>query len=65
MNPDQLVGYHSEWNLVCPGGCDYQRMAQERGKLCWDRIKKISDIKIELDFDNSLSTQLNGRNRSG
>jgi hypothetical protein len=41
MNPDQLVGYHSEWNLVCPGGCDYQRMAQERGKLCWNRRKAV------------------------
>ena len=54
MNPDQLVGYHAEWNLVCPGGCDYQRMAQERGKLCWDRIKSASDVKIELDFDHPL-----------
>ena len=54
MNPDQLVGYHSEWNLICPGGCDYQRMAQERGKLCWNRIKKGSAIDIELDFDHPL-----------
>ena len=54
MTPDQLVGYHSEWNLVCPGGCDYQRMAQERGKLCWKRIKKGSGIQIELDFDHPL-----------
>ena len=54
MNPDQLIGYHSEWNLVCPGGYDYQRMAQERGKLCWDRIKKISEIEMELDFDHPL-----------
>ncbi len=54
MNPDQLIGYHSEWNLVCPGGYDYQRMAQERGKLCWDRIKNVSGIEIELDFDQPL-----------
>ncbi len=54
MSLDQLVGYHSEWNVVCPGGFDYQRMAQERGKLCWDKIKKYSDIKIELDFDHQL-----------
>jgi hypothetical protein len=54
MNSDQLVGYHAELNLVCPGGCDYQRMAQERGKLCWDRIKKITDLNIELDFDHPL-----------
>ena len=37
-----------------PRGVDYQRMAQERGKLCWDRIKKISGIEIELDFDHAL-----------
>lgn len=54
MNPDQLVGYHSEWNLVCPGGSDYQRMAQIRGKLCWKRIKDISGLEIELDFDHPL-----------
>ena len=54
MNPAQLIGYHSEWNLVCPGGFDYQRMAQERGQLCWDRVKSISGIDIELDFDHPL-----------
>jgi len=54
MNSAQLVGYHSEWNLVCPGGFDYQRMAQERGKLCWDRIKNVSEIDLELDFDHPL-----------
>lgn len=54
MNPDQLIGYHSEWNLVCPGGYDDQRMAQERGQLCWDRVKNISGIDIELDFDHPL-----------
>jgi hypothetical protein len=54
MNPDQLIGYHSEWNLVCPGGYDDQRMAQERGQLCWDRIKNISGIDIKLDFDHPL-----------
>lgn len=54
MDTDQPVGYHSEWNLVCPGGCDYQRMAQERGKLCWNRIVKISELQIELDFDHPL-----------
>ena len=54
MNSAQLVGYHSEWNLVCPGGFDYQRMAQERGKLCWDRVKNVSGIDLELDFDHPL-----------
>jgi hypothetical protein len=47
-------GYHAEWNLGCPGGWEYQRMAQERGKLCWDRVKKISGIEIELSFEHPL-----------
>ena len=47
-------GYHSEWNLGSPGGWDYQRMAQELGKLSWERIKKLSGIEIELDFDHPL-----------
>jgi len=52
MNQSEIIGYHSEWNLVCPGGFDYQRMAQVRGKLCWQRIQKISGIRIELSFDH-------------
>lgn len=47
-----VKGYHVEWNLGCPGGWEYQRMAQERGKLCWDRVKKISGTEIELTFDH-------------
>ncbi len=47
-------GYHAEWNLGCPGGWDYQRMAQERGILSWGRIKKITGIDIELTFDHPL-----------
>jgi hypothetical protein len=49
-----FLGYHAEWNLGCPGGWEYQRMAQERGKLCWNRIKKISAIDIELNFDHPV-----------
>ena len=29
-------------------------MAQERGRLCWNRIKKISAIDIELNFDHPV-----------
>ena len=47
-------GYHVEWNLGCPGGWEYQRMAQERGKLCWNRIKEISSVGVELTFDHPL-----------
>lgn len=47
-------GYHAEWNLGCPGGWEYQRMAQERGKLCWSRVKKITGIEIDLDFEHPV-----------
>lgn len=50
----EFLGYHSEWNLGSPGGWDYQRMAQEIGKLAWQKIKEKSKISIELDFDNSI-----------
>jgi hypothetical protein len=49
-----LHGYHAEWNLGCPGGWEYQRMAQERGKLCWKRIKERSGIDIDLNFDHPV-----------
>jgi len=47
-------GYHAEWNLGCPGGWEYQRMAQERGKLCWTRVKQFAEIDIELSFEHPL-----------
>ena len=49
-----VQGYHAEWNLGCPGGWEYQRMAQERGRLCWRRVKNFSGIEIELTFDHPL-----------
>jgi len=51
---NNLQGYHVEWNLGCPGGWEYQRMAQERGKLCWSRFKELSGIGIQLSFDHPL-----------
>ncbi len=47
-------GYHAEWNLGCPGGWEYQRMAQERGKFSWKKVRKISGIEMELTFDHPL-----------
>jgi hypothetical protein len=49
-----VKGYHVEWNLGCPGGWEYQRMAQERGKLCWNRVKEISSVEVELTFDHPI-----------
>ena len=49
-----FLGVHSEWNLGSPGGWDYQRMAQEIGKLAWKEIKERGKIDIELDFDDPI-----------
>ncbi|MFH1578470.1 MAG: hypothetical protein ABIC18_05315 [Candidatus Omnitrophota bacterium] len=51
---EKFLGYHSEWNMGSPGGWDYQRMAQEIGKLSWKRLKEKTDIDIELDFDHIM-----------
>lgn len=51
---EEFLGYHSEWNMGSPGGWDYQRMAQEIGKLAWERIKERSGINVELDFDDPI-----------
>jgi hypothetical protein len=37
-----------------PGGWDYQRMAQEIGRFSWQKIKKRSNIDIELDFNHPI-----------
>ncbi len=52
--PKEFLGYHSEWNLGSPGGWVYQKMAQEIGKLAWERISRKSGISIELDFDHPI-----------
>lgn len=54
MESKEFVGVHSEWNMGSPGGWDYQRMAQEIGRLAWWNIKKKSGIDIELDFDHPI-----------
>jgi len=51
---EEFLGYHSEWNMGSPGGWDYQRMAQEIGKLAWKEIKEKSGINIEIDFDDPI-----------
>ena len=55
---EEFLGYHSEWNLGSPGGWDYQRMAQEIGRFSWLKIKKQSNIDIELDFDHPILNPL-------
>ncbi len=46
---EAFIGVHSEWNLGSPGGWDYQRMTQEIGKACWERVRALSGIDLELD----------------
>ncbi len=45
-----IKGYHGEWNMGSPGGWDYQRIAQQLGKMAWDRIGETVDPQVDLDF---------------
>jgi len=54
MEQNEFLGYHSEWNLGSPGGWDYQRMAQEIGRLAWKRMNEKKKIDVELDFDDPI-----------
>jgi hypothetical protein len=55
-----FIGVHSEWNLGSPGGWDYQRMTQEIGKACWERVRSLSGIDLELDFEHPLLNPMSG-----
>ena len=55
-----FIGVHSEWNLGSPGGWDYQRMTQEIGKACWERVRSLSGIDLELDFEHPLLNPMPG-----
>ena len=57
---EAFIGVHSEWNLGSPGGWDYQRMTQEIGKACWERVQSLSGIDLELDFDHPLMNPMSG-----
>jgi len=57
---EAFIGVHSEWNLGSPGGWDYQRMTQEIGKACWERVRSLSGTHLELDFEHPLLNPLPG-----
>jgi len=57
---EPFAGYHSEWNLGSPGGWDYQRITQEVGKACWERIRARTQLALEIDFDHPLLNPLPG-----
>lgn len=49
-----FLGYHSEWNLGSPGGWDYQRITQELGRFCWEKINEIINLDFPLNFSHPL-----------
>jgi len=53
-------GYHSEWNLGSPGGWDYQRLTQIIGKTVWQKLNKIHNFNLDLDFDDPLFSPVDG-----
>ena len=53
-------GYHSEWNLGSPGGWDYQKTTQIIGKAVWQKLDRILNFDIELDFEHPLFFPVDG-----
>jgi hypothetical protein len=47
---EDFKGYHSEWNLVSPGGWDYQRLTQIIGRAVWLKLNAIRSIGVHLNF---------------
>ena len=56
----EFQGYHSEWNLGSPGGWDYQRLTQTIGKTVWQKLNKIHNFDLDLDFDDPLFSPVDG-----
>jgi len=57
---ENVLGYHSEWNLGSPGGWDYQRITQIIGKAVWKRLNEIRKVGVDLDFDHPLLYPIDG-----
>ena len=51
---DDFLGCHSEWNLGSPGGWDYQRTTQHIARAVWQRLRDMTALDLELDFDHPL-----------
>ncbi len=47
-----VQGYHSEWNMGSPGGWDYQRIAQNLGKMAWDLVTRNVEVGVDVDFEH-------------
>ena len=57
---DSFKGYHSEWNLVSPGGWDYQRLTQIIGRAVWLKLNAIRPCGVQLDFNHPLFYPVDG-----
>ena len=57
---ENIIGYHSEWNLGSPGGWDYQRLTQIIGKAVWQQINQKKPLKVDLDFDHPYFSPVDG-----
>ncbi len=53
-------GYHSEWNMISPGGWDYQRLTQIIGRAVWLKLNAIRPIGVQLDFNHPLFYPVDG-----
>jgi hypothetical protein len=53
-------GYHSEWNLGSPGGWDYQKTTQIIGKAVWQKLSRILNFELDLDFDHPFFFPVDG-----
>lgn len=52
--PQSFKGVHGEWNLGSPGGWEYQNMIQQIYLPAWQKIKELSNIDLELDFEDKV-----------
>ena len=57
---EDFKGYHSEWNLVSPGGWDYQRLTQIIGRAVWLKLNAIRPSGVQLDFSHPLFYPVDG-----
>ncbi len=57
---EDFRGLHSEWNLVSPGGWDYQRLTQIIGRAAWLKLNAIRSCKVQLDFNHPLFYPVEG-----
>ena len=57
---EDFKGFHSEWNLVSPGGWDYQRLTQIIGRAVWLKLNAIRPCKVNLDFSHPLFYPVDG-----